>query len=227
MEKYGFERIRAAGFNGAVCYDQGRLVAARPLKKELICALITMIRQEFPSCEILQVQGLNSDRIFTSLDHPVVERYRRDIAKIGIGRVMDFTIDDFLQQPMETQAGKLSITMASHEAALVVMERIRDLASEQCFITMSGDRLVEVANRTASKGVFVQYLKQAYGLKSEEVAVIGDALNDAEMFPEASHTFAMQSGSEEAKRLAKHLVMDVAECIDWCLEYNQRQEGTF
>ena len=31
LEKYGFRAIRAAGFNGAVCYDQGQ-VSVFPLK---------------------------------------------------------------------------------------------------------------------------------------------------------------------------------------------------
>ena len=42
MKKYGFSKIRAAGFNGAVGYDQGKWVAVRALKRETLGQIIQL-----------------------------------------------------------------------------------------------------------------------------------------------------------------------------------------
>lgn len=225
MEKYAFEKVRAAGFNGAVCYDQGEFVSFRPMEKEMIRSIYAMMDEKFPDYEIIQVQGLNSERIFTSLDHPIREKYKKDIAKIGIGQVVDFTIHEFLDgvKGNDTIAGKMSITMSTKERCLEVIEEVKKLVNQQCFVAMSMKNLIEIGNITASKGVFIEYLKEAYHLKNEEIAVIGDANNDAEMYPLAGHRFAMANGTEEIKALADYVVQDVAECIDICLRLNEEE----
>lgn len=225
MERYGFKRVRAAGFNGAVCYDQGEFVATRPLDRELIRQIVEMLKESFPQTKVIQIQGLNSERIFTSLDHPVVETYRQSIAKIGIGRIMDFTVDDFLEDDHGTMAGKLSVTMNNKEECLEVIQAVRAIVKDQCFVTMSNDTLIEIGNCHASKGVFVRYLREAYHLEKEEIAVIGDAMNDTEMYPEAGLCFAMENASEEVKAMADVIVKDVAQCIEFCIRRNEEEKA--
>lgn len=224
MEKYHFPKVRAAGFNGAVCYDQGEFVSVYQLDLSLIRKIVNMLKEEYPDYEVIQVQGLNSERIFTDLKHPIIDYYQKSIAKIGIGRVMDFTVDDFLSGKTETLAGKLSVTMPTKERTLEVKEKIQAMVKEACFVTMSNDTLIEIGNALANKGVFVRYLKKAYHLSSDEIAVIGDAMNDTEMFSESTHTFAMRSGNEKVKEMADYVVDDVAECIEICLRLNEKMK---
>jgi len=227
MEKYQFDKVRAAGFNGAVCYDQGKFVSTCPMEKEMIRSIYAMMEKKFPDYEVIQVQGLNSERIFTSLEHPIRAKYSKDIAKIGIGQLVDFTIHEFLDdvKGQETIAGKMSITMNTKERCLEVIEEVKKIVNNQCFVAMSMKNLIEIGNITASKGVFIEYLKEAYHLKSEEIAVIGDANNDAEMYPLAGHRFAMANGTEEIKELADYVVQDVAECIEICLKLNEDERN--
>lgn len=222
MEKYQFSKVRAAGFNGAVCYDQGQFVSVYQLDPALIRQIVDMLNQQYPDYEIIQVQGLNSERIFTDLKHPIIDYYNKSIAKIGIGKVMDFTVEDFLNGKTDTLAGKLLVTMPTKERTLEVKEKIQAIVKDACFVTMSNDTLIEIGNASANKGVFVKYLKEAYHLTSDEIAVIGDAMNDTEMFPESSYTFAMKSGNEQVKKMADYVVDDVAECIDICLKLNEK-----
>lgn len=225
LEKYGFEHVCAAGFNGAVCYDHNRIVATKPLRKELIAQIMELLMTQYPTTEIIQVQGLNSERIFCDVNLPIVEQYRKEIAKIGIGNAVDFTIWDFLAGKNEVLPGKLSITMPTHEACLAVIDSLKQLLKEECFVTMSNDTLIEIGNSLAHKGVFIEYLIQTYGYQKEEIAVIGDAPNDMEMFPYAGYQFAMASGKEQVKAAADRIVEDVAECIEICLEINRKEKG--
>ena len=96
LEKYGFPQIRTAGFNGAVCYDQGQFVVTHALAIRQIRQIVEITRKAFPQCTMIQVQGLNSERILANLQDPIAEHYRKECAKLGIGQVMDFTLDQFL-----------------------------------------------------------------------------------------------------------------------------------
>lgn len=224
LEKYQFSKVRAAGFNGAVCYDQGSFVSVYQLDINLIRQIVNMLNQEYPDYEVIQVQGLNSERIFTDLKHPIIDYYKKSIEKIGIGKVMDFTVEDFLAGKTDALAGKLSVTMPTKERTLEVKDKIKAIVQDACFVTMSNDTLIEIGNAYANKGVFVKYLKEAYHLKSDEIAVIGDAMNDTDMFPESAYTFAMRSGNDQVKKMADYVVDDVAECIDICLKLNEKMK---
>ena len=212
LEKYGFRAIRAAGFNGAVCYDQGQFVVTDPLQVRQLREIVAILDGEFPQWTMIQVQGMNSERIFADPLHPTAQRYRKECAELGIGQVMDFTLDEFLNDDRGILAGKLSLTLPSPEVCLAALLRLRERLQGQCFVTQSGKQLLEIGNGAAHKGVFIDYLKTAYKLKAEEIAVIGDAQNDAEMFAGAGHTFAMQSGSPKLQRIAGHIVESRSGC---------------
>ena len=48
LERYGFRHIRAAGFNGAVCYDDGEFVDTKPVDYGLLQKIVPMIQEKFP-----------------------------------------------------------------------------------------------------------------------------------------------------------------------------------
>ena len=225
LTMYGFPKICCAGFNGGVCYDDGEIVVSLPLDMELLRRAVEVVEEEFPQYQVIQIQGLNSVRVFTDKDGSVADRYRRECARLGIARVADFTVDEFLSDPRDVIPGKLSFIMNSREECEAVRERLRQVLGDTCFITFSDTRLMEVCPREAGKNVFVRYLREAYGLKKEEIAVIGDALNDAEMYSEAGLCFAMASGEPAVKEMADVVVSDVAECIEECLRRNAAEAG--
>ena len=224
LEQYGFEHIRAAGFNGAVCYDDGEFVDTKPVDRTLLQKIVPMVKERFPRVEVIQIQGLGSERIFTRVDTAgSKEHYRKEIEKVGIGKLPPVTVEEFLEDDHGILPGKLSITMPTRQECLEVIGAVQDMVKDTCFITMSGETLIEIGSRESGKNVFVSYLRKAYGLKREEIAVIGDALNDAEMFDEAGLCFAMASGDGAVQRRADLVVRDVAECIDICIARNEAE----
>lgn len=220
LKDHGFTDIRAAGFNGAVVYDNGKFPVSFSLDKALIRQIIDMLEREFPDYDIIQVQGMNSERIFNIREHPVIAGYRKQIASTGIGVIPDYTIDEFLERDTGAEAGKFSILLKDPEQCDLVRKRLGEILSGGCFVAKSGDTLLEVGNAGASKGVFARYLKETLQLKKEEIACIGDELNDAEMYPYSGVKFAMASGRDAVKEMSDYVVEDVAEAIDICLKLN-------
>ena len=57
---------------------------------------------------------------------PIAEHYRKECAKLGIGQVMDFTLDQYLDDSQGILAGKLSLTFDSQEACLAARRQLSE-----------------------------------------------------------------------------------------------------
>ncbi|KAK8840050.1 hypothetical protein M9Y10_030983 [Tritrichomonas musculus] len=223
LKKYGFSKIRVAGFNGAVCSDCGKIVSTLPIPYSTLSKIIPIIKTKYSSeFRSLQLQTLTSERLFLPNDESSIQSYQKDIDRLGIGRISKTTIDDYLKDPKDTMIGKLSFYMPSKDRSIQAINDLRSATSDgSIFITMSSDTLVEIVNPNAGKDNFVSYLRKTYNLSKDEIAVIGDAPNDRKMFSESNFRFAMASGDESLKSDADFIVNDVAECIDYCINYNK------
>ncbi len=73
------------------------------------------------------------------------------------------------------------------------------------YVTSSGHDNIEVMAVGADKGTAVKTLAKHLGVSIDEVAVIGDNLNDVPMFKVAGVAIAMGNGHEDAKAIAKHV----------------------
>ncbi|MCF0115272.1 MAG: HAD family phosphatase [Erysipelotrichaceae bacterium] len=222
LEKYGFKDVKAGGYNGAIGYDNGEIKYAYTITPAIIYKVLDLVEQDFvDTCETMFLQTVDAKRIFRVVNHPISHKFRKEMSELGIGEVPYYSIREYAAMDEVKNAQKLTMNMNSHEAAVKLSEALQDLVADTCFITFSSDKVVEVGNIIANKGTFVKYIKDSCGYSEDEVAVIGDALNDAEMFPESNFSFAMASGSDDCKKKANYMVEDVAECIEWCINYNK------
>lgn len=218
LDDHGFTDIITSGFNGADIYDNGSYPSRYTLSIPLIKEIISYTKD----ANYLQLQTLDSTRIFSNLLIKEIERYKSQMEEFHIDEVLNTTIDAYLKNDPKDNIGKLSIIVMNKNKAYKLYQKLQELTKDTCFVTMSNDRIIEICNKNANKGVFIQYLQKTYHYTKEEIAVIGDALNDAEMYPYSSYTFAMNSGKEEVKKLARYTVEDVAECIDIILDINKK-----
>lgn len=67
---------------------------------------------------------------------------------------------------------------------------------------------IEVTDFDATKGNMISKYAHSLGIKTEEVAVIGDSLNDESMFRMFPHSYAMNNAMEELKKIANEVVED-------------------
>lgn len=218
LDDHGFTDIITSGFNGADIYDNGSYPSRYTLSIPLIKEIISYTKD----ANYLQLQTLDSTRIFSNLLIKEIERYKSQMEEFHIDEVLNTTIDAYLKNDPKDNIGKLSIIVMNKNKAYKLYQKLQELTKDTCFVTMSNDRIIEICNKNANKGVFIQYLQKTYHYTKDEIAVIGDALNDAEMYPYSSYTFAMNSGKEEVKKLARYTVEDVAECVDIILDINKK-----
>ena len=76
---------------------------------------------------------------------------------------------------------------------------------EDLDITSSGPDNLEVTHSKAQKGFAVAEYAASRGIAMEDVATIGDSLNDRSMLQMAGHSYAMENASPEVKAMAKFI----------------------
>jgi HAD superfamily hydrolase (TIGR01484 family) len=70
---------------------------------------------------------------------------------------------------------------------------------------------IHILNKEANKGIAMEAYFGLMGLKQEEVIVVGDSINDYDLFEHAGYKIAMGNSDEKLKSLADLVVGDVSE----------------
>lgn len=109
-------------------------------------------------------------------------------------------------------------------------EKIIDLLDkdfgEDLYITASGDSLLEIGNKNATKWTSIEEICDKLGIYTSEVAAIGDAYNDIPMVKGAGFGFAMGNAKDKLKEVADVIVADnesggALEAVNYVLEANK------
>lgn len=222
LEDHHFTNLICSGFNGADIYDNGHFPIRYSLDVNIINKVYDFVKNKYDA-DYIQILNLNCTRSFDDLSHPVIESYKEIENNYHIDKVLDIPLDTYLKECDTSNIGKFSIIFREEdkEETIAAYNDIKELVKDACFVTMSSDRTIELGNKKANKGIFIQYLQNEYHYTKDEIAVVGDALNDAEMFPYSNFSFAMESGKEIVKEKANYIVKDVAEAIDFCIKFNE------
>ena len=88
-----------------------------------------------------------------------------------------------------------------------IMDEMRDRFSGQVAFTMARSNFLEIIHPEATKGNALKHLAEQAGIKREEVAAIGDSLNDISMLEYAGTGVAVANAREEVKRVAQVITL--------------------
>jgi Cof subfamily protein (haloacid dehalogenase superfamily) len=70
------------------------------------------------------------------------------------------------------------------------------------------DFTIEITSLGYNKGTMLEKIVKHYGLKNEEVLVVGDGVNDISMLKRFKNSIAMEHGREEVKKEALSIIKD-------------------
>ena len=130
----------------------------------------------------------------------------------------------------EQKKNALKFQISAIDKNKISREKIIDLLvdefKDELYITGSGDTLIEIGNKNATKWSSVEEICENLGIDNSEVAAIGDAYNDIPMVKGAGLGFAMGNAKSQLKDLADIIVADnesagVLEAVNYVLEANR------
>ena len=78
-------------------------------------------------------------------------------------------------------------------------------------VTSASNFNLEINHIDANKGQAVAEFAKMKGYRSDEVITIGDNINDLTMLEWADHSYAVQNGHDQAKKVARYLAPSHAE----------------
>ncbi len=204
-----------SGFNGAVMRYEDEPSECVSLNKDIVRVLYT----EFSTYDYkyMQIQTLDSKRIFDDAQSETACGYKKRSAELGLDMTLDEDIAAWLDHESTSPIGKLSICLDDAKDIDTLIKKIEE-AYPMVTATRSSSNLIEVMAKGVNKGRFVDFIMNKMDYKKEDIAAIGDNANDLPMIKASGTSFGMRSGDSGFLKETDHIVIDVAEAIDWILK---------
>jgi len=180
-----------AGFNGgSLVAPDGTIIEERKVPEAAARTALDLFKSRGVSAWLFT----STEWLVLDPNGPHVDHERHTIR--GHERV----VDSF--EPYITQAGKL-VGVTDDAPLLEALEReLQATLGTTANAKRSQTYYLDVTHPEANKGNAVRLLAAAAGVTVEEVAVLGDMMNDVPMFKVAGFSVAMGNATDEVKRLA-------------------------
>ncbi len=196
--------------NGSIILDPHEVVYESILSKEMLRRCV----------DIAKITGVPFHTFAKDSCYLVGEVFQNDLvdswdqkAKDIVNLKLEYISDGELYlEKLAHDTCKVSFSSLNKEEMKQVIKYLTDY--KDWGITHSLNCIAEVTNKGVNKGSGLLMLQENYNLTSNEVACIGDDTNDYAMFEVCYNSFAMESGRQELKDKAKHVVNSVAKAIE-------------
>ncbi len=196
--------------NGTCLYStSGELLYSRPIPRDALGSLIQYLDQN----EICYGIGTSRHYITSVRWEEVLEKEVKHLREKGIE--IPFSKVDFAKKELALQNGVLLVDRMDksvNEEGLACsisvvtfdqdkIERLNRKMKEYHTLmhVISGTHNLEITEKRGSKGVALEHLCGLLHLDMEQVAVIGDSLNDLSMFEKAGVKIAVENARKEVK----------------------------
>ena len=180
-----------AGFNGgSLVAPDGRVIEQRLVPAEAARTSLAVFKARGVSAWLFTAR----EWLILDPSGPHVDHERHTV------RFHERVVDSF--DPYLDQAGKLVGCTDDAPLLAAVEAELQTLLGDTAAAKRSQTYYLDVTHREANKGNAIRLLAAAQGITVDEVAVLGDMMNDVPMFKVAGYSVAMGNASAEVKGLA-------------------------
>ena len=216
------------GNNGAIIkLSKDKLYKSYPMDDELLARVIDFCKAHDFAYHFYDQDTFYSDKLTVrSLNHlaaetlPTGTRYQCDlvVAKdpIKIMKQRGHMANKVLIKDLENHRYGIK------KSEEIIIENLK----EDLYVTSSGYQSLEVMAPHVNKWEAVLELSQYLGINKEEIAAIGDSMNDLPMIRNSNLSFAMGNAHPSVKEIAKYTVNDndsfgISQAAEIILTYNK------
>ena len=241
IQEYGIQ-CGYINLNGGLVFDtEGNLIVKNPIDLDVAKKICRLLKKENFYFEVVTGDHVYSDDLskrITNVAHLMVElnpqlTFKEAVlvsaskpAIVSIQQVPSY--EDLLAEPGVEVMKILVFDSRGQWAFTDVIKEINAIADLS--ITSSAADNIEINAKSAQKGQSLMDYAAAKGLKSEEVAAIGDNLNDESMIVAAGTGVAMGNGVPQIKKVASFVTKTnnedgVAWAIDKIIADNAKEQA--
>ena len=209
--------------NGAILgSDFDNIIKSYPLEDEVVDRLYTLSKENKLDFHFYDLDTYYSD----TFNEGKLKHLLKDPITNG-----DYSVNlSISDNPLEVlrnknhKAYKFQINGIKEDDEIV--KTIKNEFNDKLFFTSSINGVVEMMTKNVSKLETLKEFAKITGLKTSNIAAIGDGLNDYEMLSGAEMSFAMGNSKDELKEIASYVVSDndsggIIEACEIIKEYNR------
>lgn len=209
--------------NGAILgSDYDNIIKSYPLEDEVVDRLYSLSKENkldfhFYDLDTYYSDTFNERKLKHLLKDPNVDGDYSVNLSITDNPLIDLRAKNH-------KAYKFQLNGVSEDDEIVKI--IKNEFNDKLYFTSSINGVVEMMTKNVSKLETLKEFAKITGLKTSNIAAIGDGLNDYEMLSGAEISFAMGNSKDELKEIANHVVRDndnggIIEACEIIKEYNR------
>lgn len=201
--------------NGALVFDkEGNLIIKHKIPTDKALQLVKLLHQENFYFEIVtkdQVYSEDLNQRISNVAHLMVDLnplldFKQAVAiSAGNKTIMDMkqvnSFIDLLQDPKIEVMKIIAFDARGHEAFDIIKQEVRQLGD--LVVTSSSSSNIEINAKQAQKGIALLDYAKIKNIKQDEIAAIGDNLNDKSMILAAGVGVAMGNAIPAIKKIAQ------------------------
>lgn len=227
--------------NGALVYDtEGNLIVKHALPREKALQVVDLLHKDHFYFEILTKDHVYTEDMnarISNIAHLMVDlnpgiTFKEAVAiSAGNKSITNMTQIDSFEQLLNDKNIEIMKIIAfdsrGHEAFIDVTKNITDIGG--LVVSSSSSANIEINAEKAQKGIALLDYAKSKGIKREEVAAIGDNLNDESMIRDAGVGVAMGNAIPQIKELAQIVTKTnnedgVAHILQTFMENNAKEQ---
>lgn len=195
VRELGFTEGIVAAFQGATIAD---IATGELLKNDCFLQQDALKAVRLLESKKLHIHVYTVDEMFVNVRDEGLEAYER------ICRVKGTLVNEPLSRKIERENTRVvkMLAMVMPQERYALKEALQKELGEAFYVTVSAEYLVEVMPKGQNKGLAVDFLSRKYRILREEIAAMGDQLNDIPMLERAGGKFTPRNGEEELKKIA-------------------------
>lgn len=230
---------KCIALNGGALYDNdGTMLISNPIGKKALIEIVNLL-DGYDEIEVVYFaeDGRNihasedtKDAFFENRkkNHPFFKTMDEESANAFFDKMKNITIFEAeMEKIIAKTITKLDLVFRNLNLRDEVMERLQWI--DDIAVTSSISHNIEINSKYATKGHMAKKVCKFYGYDEDEVAVIGDNINDISMLSMFKNSYAMGQASEEVKKHA-HYIADtnandgVAKVMYEIIEKNAKEQ---
>ena len=195
--------------NGAISYDiNGNILQSIPLKLNTVSDIF-----DYVALNEMNFSIMTQDTFYTSDKDKFIERMETLLRQAAESseeeedsniQFFGETVEDIDDYELTTENPPLKVMLISQDPKVLTDFKATFDSYPDIDITSSAPDNLEITSHRAQKGLAVQEYINSSGYTMDDVATIGDSLNDRSMLRMARYGFAMENASDEVKDIARY-----------------------
>ncbi len=187
------EDIYFVADNGSYIAKGPKLISYNTIKKDAVKACLEAL-QKYPRLFVL-MSGLKGTHLLKK-DKPYED--------VAIKYYRNLTYYDSFDQVTDEV---MKIAIYDPEGDIHTYEdQIRAILPDGVTATTAGNEWLDIQNTGVNKGAGIRLLQKELGIKKEECAAFGDAMNDYTLLQSVKYSYAMKNADQRIKDIAREVL---------------------